>query len=177
MPSSSTLSSSSSSSPTSWYSSRPSPSSKSSSGKSLSLRSSAPWRKPYQSLSGSLRRSQARKQTQKMSGLRREPTLNVWQTFWLFAGFCCIFPFVQIHFHAFLQMRLQGYTQGYPARCTDGSAASKEARSSGLRIKLEFWPTSEAQALASGAAVDDVEALACVERSSQQTSQPPSMWT
>jgi len=94
-----------------------------------------------------------RKQTQTLSGLRREPTLKVWQTFRLFAGFRCIFPFAQIHFHAFLQMRLQQYTQGYPVRCTQGSAASKEVRSSGLQAKLKFWSISEAQALASGAAL------------------------
>jgi hypothetical protein len=63
--------------------------------------------KPYESLSGSLRLSPAQKQIQKVSGLRQEPTLKVWQTFRLSAGFRCIFLLAQIHFHAFLQMTLQ----------------------------------------------------------------------
>jgi hypothetical protein len=79
------------------------------------------------SASSSFRFSPVPKQIQKVSGLRREPTLKVWQTFRLFAGFRCIFPFAQIHFHAFLQMRLQHYTQGYPARYTQGWAASVES--------------------------------------------------
>jgi len=83
--------------------------------------------KLYESLSGSSRLSLARKQTQKVSGLRLEPTMQVWQTFRLFAGFCCIFPFTQIHFHAFLQMRLQQYARSYLAPYTQGSAASVES--------------------------------------------------
>jgi len=62
--------------------------------------------KPYESLSGSFRLSLAQKQIQKVSGLRLELTLKVWQTFRLSTGFRCIFPFAQIHFHAFLQMML-----------------------------------------------------------------------
>jgi len=50
-------------------------------------------------------------------------------------------------------MRLQQYTQSYPAWYGQGSAASKEVRSSGLQAKLKFWFASEAQALASGAAL------------------------
>jgi len=63
-----------------------------------------------------------------------------------FAGFYCIFPFVQIRFHAFMQMRLQQHTQSYPAWYTEGSAASKEVRSSGLQAKLKYWPVSEVHA-------------------------------
>jgi len=133
--------------------------------------------KPYESLSGSFRLSPAQKQSQKVSGLRWEPTLKLCQTFRLFAGFRCILPFAQIHFHAFLQVRLQQYTQGYPARYTQGSAASKEVRSSGLQANQKSWPASEAQAFASSAALANVEALASVESSGLQTSQPPSMWT
>jgi hypothetical protein len=103
--------------------------------------------------------------------------LKVWQTFSLFAGICCIFPFAQIHFHVIVQMRLQQYTEGNPARYTQGSAATKEVRSSGLQAKLKFWPASEAPALAIGAAVANVEALASVKSSGQQTTQPSSMRT
>jgi len=66
--------------------------------------------------------------------------------FQAFTDFYCIFPFVLIRFHAFMQMRLQQYTQSYPAWYTQGSAASKEVRSSGLQAKLKYWPVSEAQA-------------------------------
>ena len=76
--------------------------------------------KLYESLSGSFRHSLLQMQTQKVSGLRQEPTLTVRQTFRQFAGFRCIFPFTQIHFHAFLQMRLQQYTQGYLVWYTRG---------------------------------------------------------
>jgi len=68
-------------------------------------------------------------------------------------------------------MRLQQYTQSYPARHTQGSAASTEVRSSSLQAKQKFWPTSEAQASASGAALANMEALASVENSGQQNSQ------
>jgi hypothetical protein len=74
-------------------------------------------------------------------------------------------------------MRLQQYTEGYPARYTQGLAASKEVRSCGLQAKLKFWPASEAQALAIGAALANVEALDSVESSGQQTTQPSSMQT
>jgi hypothetical protein len=96
-------------------------------------------------------------------GVRREPTSKVWQTFWLSAGFRSVFPFAQIHFHAFLQMRLQQYTQDYLARYGRGSAASKEVRSSGLQAKLKFWFASEAEDLASGAALASslASSLAC----------------
>jgi hypothetical protein len=47
------------------------------------------------------------KEIQKVSGLRQEPTLKVWQTFRLSTGFRWIFPFAQIHFHAFFRMMLQ----------------------------------------------------------------------
>jgi hypothetical protein len=57
-------------------------------------------------------------------------------------------------------MRLQQYTEGYPARYTQGSAASKEVRSSGLQAKLKFWLSPETQALATGAALANVKALA-----------------
>jgi len=67
-------------------------------------------------------------------------------TFQAFAGFYCIFPFVQIHFHAFMQMRQQQYTQSYPAWYTQGSVASKAVRGSCLQAKLKYWPVSEAQA-------------------------------
>jgi hypothetical protein len=79
--------------------------------------------------------------------------------------------------HAFLQMRLQRYNQGYPARYTQGSATSKVVRSSGLQAKLKFWPASEDQAFTSDPALAKVEALASVESSGQQTSQPLSMLT
>jgi len=59
-------------------------------------------------------------------GVRQVPTLKRWQTFRLSAGFRCVFPFVQVHCHAFLQMSQQQYTQGYPARQTEGLAASKD---------------------------------------------------
>jgi hypothetical protein len=54
------------------------------------------------SASSSFRLSPVRKQIQKVSGLRREPTLKVWQSFRLSAGFCCKLPFAQIHFQAFI---------------------------------------------------------------------------
>jgi len=133
--------------------------------------------KPYESLSGSFRLSPVRKQTLQVSGLRWEPTLKVRQTIRLIAGFRCIFPFAPIHFHALLQMTLQQYTQGYPARYTRGSASSKAVRSSGLQAKLKFWPGSETEALGSGAALANVERLATVESSGQQTTHPPSFQT
>jgi hypothetical protein len=43
-----------------------------------------------------------RKQILMVSGLRQEPSLKVWQSFRLSAGIRCIFPFAQIHFHAFI---------------------------------------------------------------------------
>ena len=46
------------------------------------------------------------------------------------------------------------------------------AKRSGLQANLKFWPTSEAPALASGAALANVEALANVKSSGQQTNQP-----
>ena len=85
-------------------------------------------------------------------GFRQETTLKVWQTFRFSAGFRCVFPFAQIHFHGFLQMRPQQHTQG--------SAASTVVRSSGLWVNLKFWAASEAQALASGADLANVEAVA-----------------
>jgi len=39
------------------------------------------------------------------------PSSSRVNTLRLLAGFHCIFPFAQIHFHAFLQMRLQQYTE------------------------------------------------------------------
>ena len=47
--------------------------------------------KLYKSLSGSFRLSPAGKQTQKVSGLRRQQTLKVWQTFRLSPGFTAYF--------------------------------------------------------------------------------------
>jgi hypothetical protein len=48
----------------------------------------------------------------------------------------------------------------FKTQYTQGSAASKEVRSSGLQVKLKFWHTPEAQALTTGAALANAEALA-----------------
>jgi hypothetical protein len=74
--------------------------------------------------------------------------LKAWQTFRLSASFCSVFPFAQIHFHAFLQMRLSselkfiryGKIKVRPPAKRSEALPCEQSSSSGLHPKLKLCP-------------------------------------
>ena len=92
--------------------------------------------KPYELLSGSFRLSQSQKPTQKVSGLRRETTLKVWQTFRLF---------MHISFRA---DTLSCFLADEAAAVYSRLSGTVHSRIGRLHRGQKLWSASEAQVLA-----------------------------